>query len=338
MAAIDRKNYTQQEAGQLGLGWVDPNNPNYGQAGYVGSETTAPAQSPAGSLHGDVSATQVLPAPPTTGAATPAPAPSSTADRETAAGIQDRGNNLVYVPSYGGLVDRNSEIYKQALGATPGATPTGAVPGGAGGTSPVPGEPPKTINDAFRSALMTQLNTSPDVSLNDPALKSQSDAFSLSQQRSQERSQNTLAEQAALDGTNTSGGFTSDKLGLEQGRAQAEGGFNADLVGRELQNRRSQIMQALQMGAGYLSDQEHQALQKQLAEMDAAIRREGISSQSSIAAGDLGFRNRALDVQSNLGLLQALLGNEQAGNAVGFNYAALQEQANRAATMAALGR
>ena len=38
-----KKNYTPQEAAQLGLGWVDVNNGNYGKAGFVGSEAPAPA-------------------------------------------------------------------------------------------------------------------------------------------------------------------------------------------------------------------------------------------------------------------------------------------------------
>lgn len=41
-APAAKKNYTQQEAAALGLGWVDPNNSHYGQAGFVGSENAAP--------------------------------------------------------------------------------------------------------------------------------------------------------------------------------------------------------------------------------------------------------------------------------------------------------
>jgi hypothetical protein len=265
-----KKAYTPEEASQLGLGWVDPNNPNYGQAGYVGSETgtqtgTAPAVTPGGA-----------------GGSTPIPGPA--------------------------------------------------------GSSGTPGQP-QTINDAFRGALMTQLTapvTAPTA--DDPTIKAQTDAFSLSQQRGNEREQNQLAESAAFDNTRTAGGFLSDKLGLEQQRAEAEGAFGADLRGRELQSRRDQVAQALQLGAGYLSDQEHQALQKQLADLDAAVRREGIQQQGSIASGDLALRSRLGEGQLNLGLLSELNNQQRSSDQLGYNYTALQTQANRDAILTALGR
>jgi len=50
-----KKAYTPEEAGKLGLGWVDQYNPNYGKAGFVGSETPAPA--PAAQSPGGITAT-----------------------------------------------------------------------------------------------------------------------------------------------------------------------------------------------------------------------------------------------------------------------------------------
>lgn len=84
----------------------------------------------------------------------PAPAPLSLADREKAVGIEDRGNNLVYVASYGGMVDRNHPIYLEAMKKAP---TTAAAPTATG--APTTGTPGSALGgpaEAAKSGMFTQ--------------------------------------------------------------------------------------------------------------------------------------------------------------------------------------
>ena len=91
-------------------------------------------------------------------------------------------------------------------------------------------------------------------------------------------------------------------------------------MGRELTSRRDEIAQALQSRQGMLSFEQQQALTKELAKMDDAVKRLGLSQQNSqYYAGlgqadkhfglDLGYRNRALNQN-----------DEQFRDRLGFDY------------------
>lgn len=337
------------------LGWVPKDHPLYGTPGYVGSQP-APGQ-PASVSWTDYQGpeVQVQENPPLQAApkpmgpvngdpgglpAVPQPAADMTPQQAAAAGLGwvDKNHPLYGTPGYVGSTPATA-------GAQPGAAPGQPAPAvpGQGANVPIGTQPPATINDAFRQALMTQLNTNPnqvDRSVIDPQVA----AYRTGQQRSQERAQNQLAEQAALEGTSTSGGALADKLGLEQGRGLNESTFESQLVGQQLMQQRQQLMQAIQLAQQYGTSQDQLALQDKLAAMDAAIREKGLDVQSSLGQGDLALRGQLgrgqLQLgqgQLNLGLLNSLIGQQQGNDQLGFNYTALQNSANRDAILALLG-
>jgi hypothetical protein len=166
--------------------------------------------------------------------------------------------------------------------------PVTAPPPGPTRQPPQQDAPPDPMRDQFRQALLDQMGkNSADVSMNDPSIKGQADAYAVSQQRAQEAARGDLAERLSQQGlgvTSTggdSGALTQGLLGLRQQQGENTGQFNAGLVGAELQNRRAQLQQTLQLAGATMSEQDRNALQKQIAEMGADIQKQQMAQQSS---------------------------------------------------------
>jgi hypothetical protein len=85
-------------------------------------------------------------------------------------------------------------------------------------------------------------------------------------------------------------------------------------------------MQALQLADALGARSEAQTLQSELAQLDGMIRQQGMGIQYDLGRGQLG-----------LGLLGTLLGNQQANDQLGFNYANLLSSLNRNSYLSALG-
>jgi hypothetical protein len=205
--------------------------------------------------------------------------------------------------------------------------------------------------------------------LTDPTLKGQADAFSLGQTRAKDRARSVLAERAAgQGGAGVEGeGFSQGLMGLEQQQGEAEGSFNAGLVGQELQQRRQQLMSAAALAGNQITSEQQLALQKQLADVDAQIKREGmaqqggqfsqslseqqrqsgidaelkrlgITSQTQLGQGDLDLRRLLGSGQLNLGLLQAMQQNSQFGQNLGAQLGMFGAGQNQSALLAMLGQ
>lgn len=139
------------------------------------------------------------------------------------------------------------------------------------------------VQAATRRALLGMLGKNPDdVSLNDPALKNQMDAFSLGQQRSIDRQRAALAERGAASGGGMTGGFDSAVQNAVERAGEAESAFGSELVAREMQAQRAQLMQALQLAAQRGDAAAQRDLQMKLAVMDNALR-------SKLGMGQLGL-------------------------------------------------
>ena len=217
------------------------------------------------------------------------------------------------------------------VGPTPGAAPIGPL-----STQP---RQPSAYDQAIRDKLMALLSQDPsNVSLDDPNLVPQMNAYNRQSQRAFDNSRSVMAERMAAEGTNNSGAFDAGLEGLLQARGEGEANFGASLVGQEVQARRQEVMQALQMGQGIMSqDQERQlrreladldaqlqregfGIQREMGQLDAALRREGFDIQKLLGLGDLDVRRTATGNQYDLGLgqlaLQRLLGEQ--GNGLGL--------------------
>jgi hypothetical protein len=93
----------------------------------------------------------------------------------------------------------------------------------------------------------------------------------------------------------------------------------------------------------YLADldgqlrQQGYSTQERLAQMDAEVRKLGINTQGDIGQLEIALRRELGIGELNLGLLQALMQNNQAGNRLGFDIGQWQSILNKDSLLAAMG-
>jgi len=189
----------------------------------------------------------------------------------------------------------------------------GAAAPAASSLSPAPAAPAiDPQRDELYSMLMGRAKQSLAVDRNDPNIRAQADAFSAQQERSRRNFLGDLAERSSPYSTGAQLGqarMTAERAG------QASGGFEAELLGREMSARRMEIQSALDSMGSILSNDQKLGLQKELALIDDATKRYqtsaqestqryGIDSQAGIARDRLGYDYN----NSDNALLQQLLG------------------------------
>jgi hypothetical protein len=242
----------------------------------------------------------------------------------------DIGANFVRDPSTGQVVDKNHPLYTSAQPAAPagGGTGTAAAPpppqnAQQAYTQPVtvgaqtPQGQPTNVAGAFQQALVNKLMPAP-VNAQNPEIQPAIQANKLAEQRGLEGGRAQLAERAAAQGFNNSGGFEGLLAGQRQDSAGRQASFEGQQVA-DLGNRQSQqIMAALGLAGGGLGQLQGFQTQQTLADLDAALRREGLSLQSALGNKELDLRQLLGEGQLNLGVLSALLQNQQFGQNLGF--------------------
>lgn len=307
---------TPQEATSAGMSWVPTDHPLYGTPGYVGSTATPPPP-PAAPAAPTTTAAPVAPA-------APAPAPTATTamtpQQAMAAGLE-------WVPP-----DHPAYGTPGYVGSTPGGTAATGQPGAAPGTDvPAPANQalqtpgtvgnqaaqgtPTTVAQAFQQALINQLAPAPATTEN-PEIQGQLAAQRGVEQRSRERDRAQLAELAGSRGLDQNA-FGSQLRGINAESAQREGAYAGDTVGqlgRELRGT-----QAAQTGlaGNMLQYQDSAALQRELANLQAELTRQGYTTQQGIASADTALRDKLGTGQLNLNTLIALLNNQQFGQGLG---------------------
>ncbi len=200
------------------------------------------------------------------------------------------------------------------------------------------------LNSQLRSDIMGLLKQDVNgASINDADLRPQADAYSAERERQRRQQQAAIMERLNGAGAASSGAADlATKQGFETA-GQDTASFNASLVGQKLQQRQQMLTTAIQ-AASQLGMQEEannlsrqlanlnaqmstmqlaqgaqgQALQAKVANMDAQtktylsqldadLRREGYSSAERMARMDTELRRYGIDVQGNLGMLNAIV-------------------------------
>ena len=130
--------------------------------------------------------------------------------------------------------------------------------------------------DALYQALTARSQQGLDVDRTNPAVRAQADAFSAQQDRSQ---RNYISDTAERMGPFASGALQGERRMAAERAGQASGAFEAQLVGREIAARRDEIAQALSQMQGLLTTDQEMALRRELADLEATLRREGYDLQ-----------------------------------------------------------
>jgi len=230
---------------------------------------------------------------------------AGTAGATGSANIAGANNQAAPIPQAGGASAGgvNTSVSSYNVGS-PLAQQTVTSSGAGGGT----------IQNTFRDALLGVLNTNPnDVKLSDPDLAPQARAYQDAQTRSLGEQQRTAAEQGFASGALHTGAYGTTLGALQQQQGEAIGQFNANLLSQAKQQRLSTLLSSLGLGGDLINSASAQGV------------------QSSLGQGDLNLRAMLGSGQLSLGLLQALLGDRQANNQLGYNIGTFQANQNNKA-------
>lgn len=181
-------------------------------------------------------------------------------------------------------------------------------------------EETRRLKEATRARILALLGTDPNTaSITDPDLAPQAEAFRGASRRGVADTRAALAERAAFTGLNLggqgSGAFDTDVQSLGENAGFQEAGYNANLVGQKLEQRRGTLLQGLQLAQAMGATEEAQSIETQLASLDAELRQTGLETQSNLGRGQLG-----------LGVLSQMLQQQRAGGELGLGYADLRER------------
>jgi hypothetical protein len=183
------------------------------------------------------------------------------------------------------------------------------------------------MQSMIRDTLLNLLGQ-PSPNLKDPAFASAITANSAAQNRASARLINQNAEAFGASGLESSGARLAADRGVIEQQALNEGTFGSGLVLNELTQRRAQMMAALQASTAVNDQDISRRLQQDLANLNAAIQREGIANQKNLGEQDIALRTKLGTGNLNIGLLGLAQQGRQFNDSMGFNLAQLESQLN----------
>lgn len=166
-------------------------------------------------------------------------------------------------------------------------------------TSSATSGPDPALSAAVKAMVMKLMGQSPTDVSTSPVYQGSIKAYDLQQQRNADKMKNAIAERMAAEGTANSGGMSDRLLGAEQAAGEKTAGFVGELSVRELTRQRDEIMQALQIGAGMMTDEERLALSEKLGLINAALNQQQIGNQYALGQGQLGLGQQQVTNQNN---------------------------------------
>ena len=169
------------------------------------------------------------------------------------------------------------------------------------------------VQDAFRAQLLKILGqTGGAITTDDPNINPQAVAYRRARERGAERERAQAAERAAFMGLNSggqgSGAFETDIQGIREGAGEDIAGYEAGLVGQEVQARRQQLMQGLELANAVGARTEALALQRQLADLDNKYRYASLGQQQGQFEDRTAYDYAQLEAEMNRQALLAGLG------------------------------
>lgn len=179
----------------------------------------------------------------------------------------------------------------------------------AGAGSPSAAAQPTAFTNQLRDILMQQLGqaTQP-VSPTDPGISQVLAGQRLALQRSAERQQGANAERLAGMGLADSGAAETGRLGIEQQRGEAEAQGVGQVLSGEMNQRRQQVQNLLQLALATGDTESARQLQAALAEMQHSEFGANLNQQNNQFNDQLAFGYTGLNNSNNLATLNAILG------------------------------
>lgn len=204
--------------------------------------------------------------------------------------------------------------------SAPAAGPAAAGGGGSfqlsqSASGPAPSPMDAQVNDAILKLLETPRDRSPEWLKNTP----EGQAANASLQRSEERQRADTAQKASVEGWSNSGAFDTEVSGIKQARGEAGAQLMSQIASQYVDRDREDLMQGIQFALSSGQFDKAQALQRELAALEASVQREGMQLDNRYRYDALGENRRQYDM------------------GYGLDIAGMQLNANRDAFLAAYG-
>jgi hypothetical protein len=160
-------------------------------------------------------------------------------------------------------------------------------------------------SDELYKLLMQRATQGTAVNRDDPNIRAQVDPVVAQQERASRNYIDDIAEKSGPL-ANIQG---ERRLAAERG-GQAAGAFESEVIGREIAAKRDEIAQALQLYGSRLTAEQQLEMQQQLAQLDAALQREGYGVQrEGLALQRYGMDQSNDEFMRELALREYDLGN-----------------------------
>ncbi len=147
------------------------------------------------------------------------------------------------------------------------------------------------IQKAYQDALLGFMGRSQQTpTLDDANLGPQTEVYRAASQRGMERNRRASAERAAATGRSQSGYLDREIEKGAQEQAFNTSSFNANLLGKEFDKKREELMAALTLAQSTGDQEAERELRTRLAEVSAAMQQQGLNLQGELGRGDLDLR------------------------------------------------
>jgi len=219
-------------------------------------------------------------------------------------------------------VDKNHPLAQQQGGVSP---QTPQPPG-------VPGAP--TPQSLATSKLAEYISQSDTIDRNDPSFRSMVDPGLANIERNRRTAIDEAAEAAGARGADLS---DVERRVITERAGQQGGLLESQMASRELMARRERTMQAISAALAEGNSEKARALQLQLAQLEAAVRRESTTASTGLGSRDLDIRERLGMRGLDLDAMRILFADKQFGQDLGFRIGSTEAQLNNEALRAAFG-
>jgi hypothetical protein len=197
-------------------------------------------------------------------------------------GAQLVGQDKINIPGVG-IVDVGVGFSQG--GGQGWAWQTGDGAGGAGSGQTAGGG---AFGDAIRNQIMALMGQGGNPT-DSPVYQGAMRAYNTQQQRGADTTRNAIAERMAASGQANSGAMDAQIGAAEQAAGENSAAFAGNLGIRALEQQREEIMQALQLGAGLMTDEQRLALTEKLGLINANLQQQSITNQNNQYTSNMGW-------------------------------------------------
>lgn len=162
---------------------------------------------------------------------------------------------------------------------------TNNMGGGSGGPGPG-GASLSGISQQLYDQLLQRAHQGTQVDANDPNIRQQVDPYAASIERDR---RNYLAD--AAEGMGANANMAGENRLSAEHAGQAKGMFQSQLIGREIDSRRQEIQSALTQLGGQLTNDQQQALQRELGYLNDATQRYGLTNTYNLGMANANNAN-----------------------------------------------